>query len=547
MRRRLHQAVTAAALLTLLVLCLLGQENFGSNEAGKLALALQQIRPDWNPNDWYLTTPQHYQWLFQQIAGQLLDHLGITWGSLAIRIAGYSLWSWAVAGLCIQMGLNPALSLGAVGGFLLDQSVISREWMIGGAEPKTFAYAALILAFSAWRRQQLWVGGYWSGLACSFHVLVGGYGSLGLAGLAWIRRRRQSLQPLYRLWIGLAIGLIPLMAALGIAILNPPSDPEAFSGQTLPESLSAAWIYTYLRNPHHLVPGSWSPSDWIYAVLWLGLFAAACWLVSRNGPTQNDCRQDLALWVTLSLIPFAVGLAISPWDHQGSWLRFYPFRVADSLLPLCTCLLIASEIQRRTKRIGSSLALVLAVIITTQQGTSWMPSWSERWASGFQANPEKQALYVWIKEHTASASTVMAPPSGFEDLALITGRAGVGQFKQIPNRSSDVQLWFRRMQDLSGNPDFWRQATGMQTRKVLVRGYTELKPVELDRLNQRFGSQIMILAKGQEAPAGWAEQLSTASWTLWTAKGDSHSSKADIEGSAAEADQSVAKPKPINN
>ena len=141
----------------------------------------------------------------------------------------------------------------------------------------------------------------------------------------------------------------------------------------------------------------------------------------------------------------------------------------------------------------------------------------------------------------------MAPPSGFEDLALITGRAGVGQFKQVPNRSSDVQLWFRRMQDLSGNPDFWRQATGMQTRKVLVRGYTELKPVELDRLNQRFGSQIMILAKGQEAPAGWAEQLSTASWTLWTAKGDSHSSKADIEGSAAEADQSVAKPKPINN
>ena len=103
------------------------------------------------------------------------------------------------------------------------------------------------------------------------------------------------------------------------------------------------------------------------------------------------------------------------------------------------------------------------------------------------------------------------------------------------------------MQDLSGNADFWRQATGMQTRKVLVRGYTELKPVELERLNQRLGTQIMILAKGQEAPAGWAEQLSTANWALWTAKGDSHSSKADVKGKADEADQSVAKPKPINN
>lgn len=514
MRRLLPQLATAMALLALLVVCLLGQDNLGSNEAGKLALALQQIRPTWNPGDWYLNTPQHYQWLFQQMAGHLLDQLGIPLGSLAVRLAGYGLWAWAVAALSLELGLPPALSLGAVAVFLLDQSVIAREWMLGGGEPKTLAYGALLLAFVAWRRQQPYLVGWWCGLACSFHVLVGGYGTLALSGLAWIRRRQHGLRTLRGAWTGFGVGLIPLLVAVRPVLLASAQRRPAASTIPLPEGISASWIYTYLRNPHHLVPSSWSQAAWLWAAAWLALFAAAAALALRDRSPQAQSRRQLALWTALTLIPFGIGLAISPWDRQGDLLRFYPFRVADSLVPLTTCLLLAGELQIRGRRAGSGLALVVTMVIALHQGSSWMPGWGEAWASGFQPDPEKRVLYPWISHHSRPGATILTPAAGFEDLSLLTGRALVGQFKQVPNRSADVQAWFERLQDLSGIPDLGSQIKGLQTRRQLIRLYAELSPGELERLSQRYGSELAIVHSGQPAPKRWIRHQLTPSWDI---------------------------------
>ena len=388
----MKQVWTALTLLALLMLCLLGKGNLESNEAGKLALALQQIRPNWIPNDWYLNTPQHYQWLFQQFAGQLLEHLGVTWGSLIIRIAGYSAWAWAVARLCVKIGLNPALSAGAVAVFLVDQSMIAREWMVSSGEPKTFAYAATILAFLAWRNGQKWSVGLWSGIACSFHVLVGSYGSLALCGLALIRRRDHNLKRVIQILTGFTVGLIPLLLALSTSLTSPKTPLYVDTVQTLPEDISATWVYTYIRNPHHLVPSSWSTRDWLWACLWLALFATAIFLVFYKNQSGRKCQQDLAVWASLTLAPFIIGLGISPWDSQGIWLRFYPFRVADTLIPHSTCLILASEAQHRIPRISSFLAIVLAAAISIQQAADWLPDWGERLAYNLQSNTQKREL-----------------------------------------------------------------------------------------------------------------------------------------------------------
>jgi hypothetical protein len=36
----------------------------------------------------------------------------------------------------------------------------------------------------------------------------------------------------------------------------------------------------------------------------------------------------------ISLIPFVLGVAIAPFDSQGRFLQYYPFRLADIMLPL---------------------------------------------------------------------------------------------------------------------------------------------------------------------------------------------------------------------
>ncbi|WP_087068196.1 hypothetical protein [Cyanobium sp. NIES-981] len=200
--------------LVVAALCLF-DGNLDGNEAGKLALARQAVDPGWIPGDWYLNDSQGYQWLFQQLSGRVVGWLGFGPGSLLLRLLGYGLWGWALAGFTVPLGLPPALAALAAGLFSLQQGVVAAEWMVGSAEPKTFAYAALLLAYTAWRQRRWWPCGLYSGLACSFHLLVGGFGVLSLAGLTLLRAgwrwRRPSLAP----WTwGFLLAALPALLAV---------------------------------------------------------------------------------------------------------------------------------------------------------------------------------------------------------------------------------------------------------------------------------------------------------------------------------------------
>ncbi|WP_235299953.1 hypothetical protein [Synechococcus sp. GFB01] len=64
--------------LVLVALCLFN-DNLAGNEAGKLALARQQVDPGWIPHDWYLNNSQGYQWLFQQLSGHIVIPSAFHW------------------------------------------------------------------------------------------------------------------------------------------------------------------------------------------------------------------------------------------------------------------------------------------------------------------------------------------------------------------------------------------------------------------------------------------------------------------------------------
>ncbi len=55
-----------------------------------------------------------------------------------------------------------------------------------------------------------------------------------------------------------------------------------------------------------------------------------------------------------------------------------------------------------------------------------------RGSLGFVDTTARAELYTWIRQHSPQTAVVVKPPSGFEDLALHTGRAGFVQFKQVP-------------------------------------------------------------------------------------------------------------------
>lgn len=507
--------------LVLAALCLFS-DNLANNEAGKLALARQRIDPAWIPHDWYLNTSQGYQWLFQQLSGRIVLPLGFPLGSLVVRLLGYGLWAWGLAGLSVSLGLSAPLAALATALFSLGQGLVAGEWMVGSAEPKTFAYAALMLAYGAWRGRRWWVCGLWSGLACAFHLLVGGFGIVALAGLALLRQgRRWDGAALARWCSGCLLTALPVTLALVEQLLarGLPSGAASVEGAVagLP---TAGWIYVVLRNPHHLLPSSWSWSDWARALLCLGAFALGVVLGGARRPGDDPHRQasrDLALWVVMSWPPALAGWLLALWDPRSPLLQVYPFRVADTLTMLAMWLLLAAALQPWVQGRQARLTLVALVLAICLRGLALdLPVAAARLPRGFVASEDQAALYGWIRRATPASALVVTPPIDFEDLSLQTGRAGYVQFKQIPTSRAAIQTWYARLTALAGgDAGVWQGPGGWPARSRLSKAYNSLDPPALRRLADASGASVLITEARQAGPIGWRAAYRTTSWTSW--------------------------------
>ena len=516
-RRRIRQWLVV---LVVLALVLLLADWFDTNEADKLPLALQRLRSGWLPGDWYLNQPQPHQWLFLELAGRLINQLGFVSGALLIRLAGYGLWGWGVVAVAAELGLGLPWLLVALALWLPRQGMVAGEWMLGSAEPKTFAYALLLLAFVSWRQSRSGWAGLQAGLACSAHVLVGGYGALTLAALAWCR----SAQRRCRGWLALAAALLGAFALYG-PVLGRLAE-LARPASALPQGLSPAWLYVVFRHPHHLVPSSWGKGWMVLLLVMMGWSVLGVWLArgaARHLP-DNDAQacRDLWLWSALALVPFGVGLLASLVDPAGALQQLYPFRLADSLLPLTFVLVGARALQalvgsrainsrawQRVCIVGLS-ALVLVSAGLTSRGAVLRP-----WRA-FALPPEKADLYRALMAATPPGGRVLTPPGGFSDLALRTSRAQVVQFRQVPGSMRLLDEWSRRLADLAGSERVLLEGPGgAAAERRLMAAYGRRSPAALAALTQRYGVVAVVTQAGQQGPAGWHRVWAGSPWWLW--------------------------------
>ena len=516
-RPRIRQGLLLLAAVSLVVLF---ADCFDTNEADKLPLALQHVQPTWLPRDWYLNQAQPHQWLFLDLAGRVLSQLGFVAGSVVIRLSGYALWCWGVLVLAAELGLGLPWLLAALALWLPRQGMVAGEWMLGSAEPKTFAYALVLLAFVSWRRGRSGLGGLQAGLACSAHVLVGGYGALTLAVLAW----RRSVQQRCRGGLALVAALVGAFAlykpVLGRVV------ELAMPVPALPQGLSPAWLYVVFRHPHHLVPSSWGKGWLVLLVVLAGWSVLGAWLargaVRRLPGHEAQACRDLWLWSALALVPFGVGLLASLVDADGVLLQLYPFRLADTLVPLTLVLLGARALQALVgscairSRVWPSLALVgLSALVLV---SAWLTSRGavlRPWQAF--AVPEKKApLYRALMASTPPGSRVLTPPGGFSDLALRTSRAQVVQFRQVPGSLRLLGAWSRRLADLAGGEAVLAEGPGgASAERRLIAAYASLSASDLATLARRYDVSAVVTHAGQPGPSGWQRAPVGSSWWLW--------------------------------
>lgn len=497
LRLNIHLIGPFFAVLAVISFNLLFNNNVDmGNEIDVLPLAKQFADPTWIPKDWYLNQAPGYRLLFATLFG----HMIVTWGFLATSILGrllcYSLVAYGLVLIGQRLGLMLPLLLAAVSLFLTvnpEQGIAAREWLVGGLEAKAVAYGLVLLSIAYLLRYQYAIVALLLGLATSFHVLVGGWTTLIVVGQVILQRQISTREPgrLFRL------GLVYLFFS-GFAIL--PVIQQLFS-ESPAAAISPSFIYVFIRLPHHLYPPAWEPTVWVRLVVCLSGLVISMrllkWKQKDWSEPHYQAQVDLFQLTLLSLIPFAIGLLISPFDQQGSWLQFYPFRVGDVLLPLNTLLLLACVVQsmvpqQRIIRIACISWIAIACVLH-------IPNFQNQLVELRQLpnqEPAFIALCDWIKARTPADAIIISPPVEFAEFSWLTERATIAKYKLLPQTKADIVEWYERLADLGGGsfplPTASESSAYSRIREQLTENYYRLGNNQVNQLIQKYAASYFI-------------------------------------------------------
>lgn len=494
------------SIFAVLVLQLLLKNLMTANEQQVLACARHLFDPGWIPNDWFLNQQIGYRGPFNRLVGPLTAVLPLDAVAIAGRLLVYFLFSIIIYRLARIFGIHPILMVPVAFFFATNQSLAAKEWMIGSFETKNLAYLCVLgsLIFFFDRRYPLMF--ILSGLAATFHVLIGLYAAICL-GVSILIRFRGLKEDFPRIVKSSALFFI--FAAP--AILGAFSYLNEMRGV---DTRFAGYIYSVVRHPHHLFPGAWAG--------WWHIRFAACViffaLVALRAPDRR--RRFLAVYALAGLGIFSAGIVLY-FAGQYHLLKFYWFRFGDTVAPFMFFLLAAcliSDFLRNTGPAASGAASPppgmagarkAAVIAASCVTLLTVAESILVFGLHLHVMRESTPYYLWkmdrglvdalfwIRNSTPVNSTVLTDP--FIDMFHVTAeRAQFVAFKDVPQTDRNVLEWYRRMIALNNGVEPAHRGFKMQ--EELEHSYYSLEPATVRRLAQEYKLDYYLDKKGRKLP-----------------------------------------------
>lgn len=448
----------------------------GVNEPHYLCKARATWDPEWCAGDFFLQSKSAHTVFFWTvgyftqfwslttvaIGGRILSSLVLAWGWTRLTTAFRfdSVATFVSATLLAAVGLTGNLS---------------GEWMLGGFESKVAAWGLGLAGTASWlvttsepsRRRWLAIG-LQLGLATAAHPVVGAWFliAISMCELAmltgsvqrWLvitEDGRSDLPLIARLLLmngSAAIASLPgVIPALQVALS---SDLSRW------DRALANRIQVFMRLPHHLDPARFPPSAWIHSVVLLSIIGYCSWRLCRVH-AQPVLRRHL-LFLTAAMVIAIVGIAVGAhngpvlelphWSWRAFLLKFYPFRLIDSLLPITVAITVTAclnewlqdrieEPRGRVLRIpAAALALVVLAFssgLHPQAPAGYTESEFLAW----------QEACDWIRRETPSDSLFVTPREavGFKWYAH---RAEFVCWKDCPQDGAGILEWRQRLRDL---------------------------------------------------------------------------------------------------
>jgi hypothetical protein len=452
----------------LLFFLIAGSPPPGVGESHYLPKAKHYWDPTWCQGDLFLESRDAHL-TFCWAIGWLTKYCSLESTAWIGRVAAWLMLAWAWQRLSVAIvpqQLFAILSAGLMCLFL-RWFHMAGEWVVGGVEAKVFAYFFLLLGLECLVRRRWTPAWLLMGSAAAFHVLVGGWGCVVLGGV-WLCERKAADTPRLIAMLPAVLGgfILSLPGLIPAIQLNQGVDPAV--------AVEAAKAYVFERLPHHLV---FHRFEHVYMARQLVLLIAWAWLAWSQ---RHHVRlRTLHLFVLGAVRMGVVGAILDQsllWQRElaARLLRYYWFRLSDSLLAFGMALGVIYEISRRynaqPNAYGGLLTLAIVAVTADVSNTIWMRSQLRLPGAFLQPKPTQtrvaghppalvnelpaqemfehwRSACEWIRESTPQNARFLTPRRQ-QTFKWYAHRPEVVNWKDVPQDAAGLVRWQEAMAEV---------------------------------------------------------------------------------------------------
>jgi len=493
-------------------------------ESHYLAKAKHYWNSSWCAGDVFLESADvhvAFYWTF----GWLTRLLWLEATAWTIRVITWSLLALAWTRLSWSVVPRPLVSVatGTLFALLQAHANLAGEWVIGGAEAKGIAYVFVLLALEAVAAARWPLAVLLAGAATAFHVLVGGWLVVLVVG-AWLARGAVRARPLAFLCAAIAAAVVASIGVLPALAINRGAESSVVQ--------EANRIYVFERLRHHLDFNSFSNVHLFRFALQLGAWALLMRASQKplwRNPLQAIVAGALAIAFLgvgiqemLSRVAMHFGMSAGEYERLAAGpLKYYWFRMSDSLLPVGVSLAAAPYFLRLAARGGQenrSVALVAAAcvclalawraasapmlpgaivqplpkdgVVRSSPSTATIdempakndvpvPAWSREWIE----------VCRWIESSTPPTA-IFITPRRQQTFKWYAERAEVANWKDMPQDARRIAAWRRMIEDVYG------PLSGRQRQELEARS-----DYELAALARRYRASYLVVERTADQPS----------------------------------------------
>lgn len=439
------------------------------NEFVYLLRLAKQYNPWYLAGDFSFSFAGNEHWLFNHLFGLFAVGLSIEMLGWAGRIA---CWLAIVYGL-FRLGKHWDISYRAVCiaifiWLCFGQTIVNDEWMLGGFEAKSVAYACLIFALDGFCRKKYTLAAILAGLTFSFHPAVGLWAILAI-GSGLLAAKTEI------------VDIIKVVVITGLFSL-PGIVPLLTNGLT--HASDDDWKFIALvRAPAVFDILAWSKSSII--LLWL--MFAFCFAAYKLRETEFKFNFLHVFLVALGGF-FIVGATFRITEHY-EFARLMPMR----LFPVFATLFFFFTFARVWKQRSFSAVLAgLAIIITMLTIVRHNPvgfafeQIKANYRSWTQTKDDATRVFEWVEQNTPRDSVIIAPPWR-RDYWYRAGRPQVASFT-FPTYEN-LREWRTRVKRMIGEKPM---AAGERTPEDMAPAYRAMNFDEIDAMSLEYRADYLI-------------------------------------------------------